>query len=104
MKTKWRKLWIKALLSGEYDQTFGSLHTKEGYCCLGVLCDVVEPKVKWKWRHLPHCFYFQDEDCYPPKDLLKKVGLSKKSMGVLANMNDDGKSFKEIAAHIVKYR
>lgn len=39
--------WVKALRSGEYKQTQGSLqHTKEvhegpeGFCCLGVLCDV----------------------------------------------------------------
>lgn len=43
--------WVKALRSGEYEQTQGKLHRTEaeekpgrdfppGYCCLGVLCDL----------------------------------------------------------------
>lgn len=39
--------WVKALRSGEYKQTTGALRRSsatetmpEGYCCLGVLCDI----------------------------------------------------------------
>ena len=33
--------WIQALRSGEYQQTRGQLnHPTEGYCCLGVLCEL----------------------------------------------------------------
>lgn len=44
MKPKIRKLWVDALLSGEYEQGGGILRpgTQEGtyrYCCLGVLHD-----------------------------------------------------------------
>jgi hypothetical protein len=35
-----RDLWVRALRSGRYKQTTGSLCTHEGYCCLGVACDV----------------------------------------------------------------
>ena len=35
--------WIKALRSGDYQQTTGFLHTTEGLDALGVLCDVVDP-------------------------------------------------------------
>lgn len=40
MKTEVKKLWLDALRSGEYTQTTGELKNSEGYCCLGVLCDI----------------------------------------------------------------
>lgn len=33
--------WLKALRSGEYKQTGGSLNDYDGFCCLGVACDVL---------------------------------------------------------------
>ncbi len=43
------KVWVEALRSGEYPQTTGrlkrdtdALHTKAGYCCLGVACDLYQ--------------------------------------------------------------
>ena len=45
--------WTTALRSGEYPQGKGTLRTEDGYCCLGVLCDlavkageIVEPVAK----------------------------------------------------------
>lgn len=35
-----RKLWVEALRSGNYPQTRGSLKDKNGFCCLGVACNV----------------------------------------------------------------
>jgi hypothetical protein len=32
--------WTAALHSGEYGQAHNALRTDEGYCCLGVLCDL----------------------------------------------------------------
>lgn len=32
--------WIKALRSGKYEQSKGSLTNGVGFCCLGVLCDL----------------------------------------------------------------
>jgi hypothetical protein len=32
--------WVAALRSGEYQQTQGVLQNSEGFCCLGVLCDL----------------------------------------------------------------
>lgn len=31
---------VGALRSGEYEQAKGRLKTEDGYCCLGVLCDI----------------------------------------------------------------
>lgn len=43
--------WIKALRSGQYKQCTGQLRkefiiNEYGYCCLGVLCDIVD-HTKW---------------------------------------------------------
>lgn len=35
-----KALWLTALRSGEYQQTTGTLRSPNGYCCLGVLCDL----------------------------------------------------------------
>ena len=45
-----RKLWVKALKSGEYKQTTHALREDKGlddygYCCLGVACDVLRKVV-----------------------------------------------------------
>ena len=36
-----KKKWVEALRSGIYDQDKLKLKTDEGYCCLGVLCDIL---------------------------------------------------------------
>lgn len=41
MDVKIKKQWIKALRSGKYKQTRGRLKGDGGFCCLGVLCDVL---------------------------------------------------------------
>jgi hypothetical protein len=35
-----KEVWLAALRSDEYAQTTGTLHDSEGFCCLGVLCDL----------------------------------------------------------------
>lgn len=42
--------WIDALVSGKYKQTKRYLHTKDGYCCLGVICELYKedhPDATW---------------------------------------------------------
>ena len=41
-KRQFRK-WIQALRSGKYNQTRYILHDSQGYCCLGVACDILIP-------------------------------------------------------------
>jgi len=45
IKTK----WVAALRSGEYEQTGGMLRSNNGYCCLGVLCDLYAKETGMKW-------------------------------------------------------
>ncbi len=35
-----KKRWVDALRSGSYDQDKNLLATSDGYCCLGVLCEI----------------------------------------------------------------
>lgn len=37
-----KKLWVDALRSGKYQQAEGALRISDGYCCLGVLCEVLK--------------------------------------------------------------
>lgn len=41
-----KRKWIEALRSGKYQQGRGSLRNPETncFCCLGVLCDIVDPE------------------------------------------------------------
>jgi len=42
--------WKKALTSGDYEQTTQALRNEDGFCCLGVLCDVYiqEKGIDWE--------------------------------------------------------
>ena len=46
-----RQEWIKALRSGDYKQTNGNLRDENGYCCLGVACDISGLGVWKKYRN-----------------------------------------------------
>ena len=44
------KKWVAALRSGEYRQTQGILQDSNGFCCLGVACDLYakeHPEARW---------------------------------------------------------
>ena len=102
MKVKWKRLWIKALRSGKFKQTERMLHDRKGYCCLGVLCKVMEPNTKWK-SNKEGAYLFEEEQMFPPARIMKEATLRKPSARVLAKMNDKGKTFKQIAAFISKH-
>lgn len=40
MKPEIKERWVGALRSGAYEQGRGVLRGSEGYCCLGVLCEL----------------------------------------------------------------
>lgn len=43
MNPEVKRRWIEALRSGKYQQSRKYLHDENGFCCLGVLCDLREP-------------------------------------------------------------
>jgi len=46
--------WLAALRSGNYAQTRGALRRTDGFCCLGVLCDVRKDTVRGIWQIDPN--------------------------------------------------
>jgi hypothetical protein len=116
MNTEIKSLWVEALRSGEYRQAQGKLRKDEGYCCLGVLCEIAvikgiissertyryhDPEFVWSygkdkdWYSLPvevkdwadvRDDLIPDEDC----DLVDAIDH-------LIGLNDTGSTFSEIA-------
>jgi hypothetical protein len=89
MDAELKKKWVEALRSGEYTQTQGHLKSSEGFCCLGVLCEVnsikyIETDVFGDGPNSGAYIYIRDI-----------VGSD--ASDTCINLNDDGKSFEEIA-------
>lgn len=112
MKKRVKKMWIKALRSGEFEQAFLGLRDLESgdvrYCCLGVLCELhrAHSKDPQRWR----------DDSYAgmcgtlPAEVMDWAGLDDDNPSVplgqgntLAGLNDDGKDFNYIAGVIETY-
>lgn len=109
---------VEALESGEYTQAQSRLRTEDGFCCLGVACDVASSFGIGEWSrgfeqgwqfNTPDSVY--DEIAVLPQRVREWLGvqhsqmeLSKWNSGETAigatTMNDSGKSFEEIAAKI----
>lgn len=98
---EWRTKWLEALRSGRYAQTTTQLRSDDGvgYCCLGVACDVFDPD---KW-HLASGAGNVDgwgwDGSYGdlPVWMCASIGLHRDAESDLITMNDNGKSFDEIA-------
>jgi hypothetical protein len=110
MDAELKQKWIAALRSGKYPQGTGYLQTADGFCCLGVLCDVAGLKrsasKKSKGDFSSFIFYEfpngkTDGFCLD-KDFMYSIGLDFYTMNRLADMNDDGSSFDFIAGYIEK--
>lgn len=92
------KLWIKALRSGKYKQTEGTLENGLGYCCLGVACRLFTKNPKT--NSLNQLLGYETEHQPHGKRWLNLIDLKMGCVfGIsLMGMNDDlGYSFNEIA-------
>lgn len=110
MKRELRDKWVAALRSGEYKQGRGALQdTTGGYCCLGVLCRVMEIPS----HYTSGGTWFGDPDQskpskhYLPDYVKDQVGLHGRQIFELANRNDGvaeyGKhDFNQIADYIMQ--
>ena len=94
------KKWVTALRSGQYKQTQRVLRNSEGFCCLGVLCDLnakMSGQPKWQGAE------YLNNDLELPVELQEFIlgdrGMaSRLKMNRYAEMNDDGdKTFIELA-------
>jgi hypothetical protein len=101
-----KKVWVKALRSGEYKQIEERLHSDEGYCCLGVLCDLVKDRVHGKFKmddSYSNAYEFLGEKHKLPNEVKEIARITKKGMDKLISLNDSGNDFKTIANYIERY-
>jgi hypothetical protein len=109
MNSQIKQQWVTALRSNEYSQTQGNLRSPNGFCCLGVLCDVYAKQTGNKWiiqlteDGIPFTYYYFDEASITlPESVKKWAGLDMPNPLIkeelsLAELNDAGKTFEEIA-------
>lgn len=114
MDKKLKAKWVKALRSGDYQQGEGVLRSGDRFCCLGVLCDLVDSKA---WDQPAEVGYMlksrtkktiayrftsgRERDRYEiPYMLRKDLGITTFQQSELIGMNDEGRPFAAIADFI----
>jgi hypothetical protein len=113
--------WIESLRSGDYQQGKNLLKQKydsgqDAYCCLGVLCELylqdhpdspfqpaLQPNSPRATSDNGDLYLFGREWEVPPKEIQEWAGISKSSCEELAEYNDTGESFAELAYRIGEY-
>jgi len=93
--------WLAALRSGKYKQGKGELIEElidgPAHCCLGVLCDIVDPTNAYDWA---------GQQLLPDEVINEAdTGSDNPKVGVksLSEMNDAGMPFNELADLIGKH-
>lgn len=102
-----RKQWVEALRSGKYQQGRYRLRKiiyngTEGFCCLGVLCDIVSPEL-WKAdkSNMSNEWLHNGGIAMPSATIREAAGLEEDEIDLLMKMNDEGiASFEDIANQI----
>jgi hypothetical protein len=109
MNQQVKQKWVDALKSGDYQQTRAALKDQSGFCCLGVLCDLYSKETGEDWVQDGRNYRFFENDKFPPIAVCDWAGFVNTSNPKveygeerlpLTDLNDTGKSFKEIAAII----
>jgi hypothetical protein len=99
MNLEYKQKWLEKLRNGQYKQGRKRLCHNDKHCCLGVLCNVV-PEAKFEvfdsWLMLRYKTETHRHMSLP-LTMLDDIQLSAFSTATLMRMNDDGKSFAEIA-------
>jgi hypothetical protein len=86
--------WVTALRSGEYEQGNFCLKSEAGYCCLGVLCEISGMPFE-EWAGVPPYEICQWAGLASSNPIVKTV--EEETCRSLANLNDGGMSFNNIA-------
>ena len=100
--TEAQERWVTALESGDYKQTRGRLRDDNGFCCIGVACDVLG---LGKWVSCGGWWMYTDgrrEERYGLLGIVRKrLSITCSAENMLPCMNDDdGATFAEIAKWI----
>lgn len=84
-----KQQWVEALRSGKYEQGREALRTEAGgYCCLGVLCDLLPEKGTWD---ADNSFVLSDgnaADGSLPDPLRVWLGITREQQTALIYLND----------------
>lgn len=115
IKTK----WLKALRSGEYKQTTDTLFDGGGYCCLGVLCDLYRKETnEGSWEYDGDSFGNVNSHIFCVGNSvgngalgytvmewaeLSEINPIIKDNKSVAEFNDEGKTFEDMANLIEEY-
>jgi hypothetical protein len=99
MNQEVKEKWVAALRSGDYEQGKSHLRENGKYCCLGVLCNTVNPD---GWKGDFFVYKGEEDRNYLPSNFLEEVGLEFVAERKLAYSNDQGATFDEIADQIEK--
>ena len=110
MNPQIKQKWLSALRSGDYQKTQCYLRTDDGFCCIGVLCDLYgkENNVEWNLVNNGHNYEFQDRESYLPSSVKKWADLEycnphvNDGESTLVSLNDTGCTFEQIADVIEK--
>jgi len=97
--------WIKALRSGKFEQGQHYLQYGNEYCCLGVACRILNPKMKLGNKTLISSLPNKGKNTRVPAILREEENqlILGPVVEKLIKMNDNGKSFKVIANYISKH-
>ena len=98
MKEDIKNLWVAALRSEDYKQGKGRLRNGDEYCCLGVLCELLNISK----QNLGNNYSYDYQHVFLPIRAMRMAGMKSddgnyRKVMSLANQNDQGRSFKEIA-------
>ena len=111
MKEDIKAKWLSALRrkNSKYKQTHAALRDLNGYCCIGVLCDLYAKETGEKWKRRPDLDSFQmlNSEWIMPAEVQEWAGLISRAGGevlvegksvALTEVNDGLKlSFLQIA-------
>ena len=105
-----QEAWLTDLETTDAPQTTAKLHTENGFCCLGRACIVFKtPQTSWINEDGIDVFSYEGESGPAPQSIVDKLHLftnegkpriETKNIECLVELNDAGKTFKEIAAII----
>lgn len=107
MNLEIRDKWVKALRSSKYKKGKGVLRSRDCFCVLGVLCDVVDPNGWVPDDNEDFYFYTYEKDRQYgsiPISLRRGLKLTRSNEVTLWRMNDNGVlSFDDFANWIEKH-
>lgn len=124
MKQAIKRLWIDALRSGEYEQghrvlVLATAGVDRKYCCLGVLCQLavnnrvpIDVTVEYSTVVGDDVLAYDGVRFNLPESVIEWAGLGSDNPSVstmdgsgttLADMNDNGASFNQIALEIEEH-